>query len=180
MWTAPPANVFGLLRVQVECEGGLYGWGESGIGKGRPLAVEGMVAHFKTFLIGRDAMQIGALWQVCLLDRAPAVPASHCEKRTSCGRPRARAGGGGSALPFQVHQTSHGAEPEIECALSRNVPRLCDAGDVWAAAPRRVSRVPCPTNTATTATATPARTPSSHHHHCHTTTATVPPWVRAG
>jgi len=52
-------NVFVL---KVETDEGYYGWGESGL-SGRELAVKGAVEHFKRFLIGKDAMRIGALWQ---------------------------------------------------------------------------------------------------------------------
>lgn len=50
------------MLVKVECEGGLYGWGEAGL-SGRELAVSGAVDHYKQFLIGQDGMRIGALWQ---------------------------------------------------------------------------------------------------------------------
>ena len=30
---------------------------------GRELAVQGAVSHFREFLIGKDPMRIGALWQ---------------------------------------------------------------------------------------------------------------------
>ncbi|MFY0607625.1 MAG: mandelate racemase/muconate lactonizing enzyme family protein [Cyclobacteriaceae bacterium] len=61
---AYPINIGGRsqLNVKVEVENGLYGWGASGI-TCRELAVAGAVEHFKQFLIGRDARQIGALWQ---------------------------------------------------------------------------------------------------------------------
>ena len=39
-----------------------YGWGESGL-SGREKAVVGAVEHYAEFLIGRDPMRIGALWQ---------------------------------------------------------------------------------------------------------------------
>ena len=50
------------LVVKVETDEGVHGWGESGI-SGRELAVAGAVNHYREFLIGRDAMRIGALWQ---------------------------------------------------------------------------------------------------------------------
>ena len=50
------------LIVKVETDAGIYGWGESGLA-GRELAVEGAVKHYREFLLGRDPMQIGALWQ---------------------------------------------------------------------------------------------------------------------
>jgi galactonate dehydratase len=50
------------LLIKVETDEGLYGWGESGL-SGRELAVIGAVNHFREFLIGRDARNIGALWQ---------------------------------------------------------------------------------------------------------------------
>lgn len=50
------------LVVKVETEAGIHGWGCSGL-SGRELAVVGAITHFRDFLIGRDARQIGALWQ---------------------------------------------------------------------------------------------------------------------
>jgi len=50
------------LLVKVETDAGISGWGESGV-SGRELAVEGAVKHFRQFLIGRDPMRRGALWQ---------------------------------------------------------------------------------------------------------------------
>jgi galactonate dehydratase len=48
--------------VRIETDEGIYGWGESGLSY-RELAVAGAVRHYREFLIGRDPMQIGALWQ---------------------------------------------------------------------------------------------------------------------
>ena len=48
--------------VKVETDEGVYGWGESGL-SGRELAVAGAVKHYREFLIGRDPMRMGALWQ---------------------------------------------------------------------------------------------------------------------
>ena len=48
--------------VKVETEEGLYGWGEAGL-SGRELAVSGAVRHYRGFLLGRDPMRRGALWQ---------------------------------------------------------------------------------------------------------------------
>jgi len=50
------------LIVKVETDEGIYGWGESGL-SGRELAVVGAIEHYREFLIGRDPMAIGALWQ---------------------------------------------------------------------------------------------------------------------
>ncbi|CAN7225647.1 mandelate racemase/muconate lactonizing enzyme family protein [Devosia sp. LjRoot3] len=50
------------LIVKVETDEGIYGWGESGL-SGREKAVVGALEHFREFLIGRDPMAIGALWQ---------------------------------------------------------------------------------------------------------------------
>ncbi|WP_317169087.1 mandelate racemase/muconate lactonizing enzyme family protein [Flavivirga algicola] len=50
------------LVVKVETDSGIYGWGASGL-SGRELAVVGLIKHFKTFLIGKDPRQIGAIWQ---------------------------------------------------------------------------------------------------------------------
>jgi len=50
------------LVVKVETNEGIYGWGESGL-SGRELAVVGALQHYAQFLVGRDAFNIGALWQ---------------------------------------------------------------------------------------------------------------------
>ena len=50
------------MIVKVETDDGVYGWGEAGV-SGRELAVAGAVNHYREFLIGRDPMQRGALWQ---------------------------------------------------------------------------------------------------------------------
>ncbi|MBX3002210.1 MAG: mandelate racemase/muconate lactonizing enzyme family protein [Caldilineaceae bacterium] len=50
------------LIVKVETDEGIYGWGESGL-SGRELAVAGALKHYRELLIGRDPMQIGAIWQ---------------------------------------------------------------------------------------------------------------------
>ena len=48
--------------VKVETDEGICGWGEAGV-SGRELAVAGAVKHFREFLIGKDPMRVGALWQ---------------------------------------------------------------------------------------------------------------------
>ena len=50
------------MLVKVETDEGIYGWGEAGL-SGRELAVAGAIRHYREFLIGRDPMRIGALWQ---------------------------------------------------------------------------------------------------------------------
>ncbi len=50
------------MLVKVETDGGIVGWGESGL-SGREKAVAAAVEHYREFLIGRDAMQIGRIWQ---------------------------------------------------------------------------------------------------------------------
>src|SRR5262252_7328017 len=50
------------LIVKVETDEGIHGWGESGL-SGREKAVIGAIEHYREFLIGRDPMRIGALWQ---------------------------------------------------------------------------------------------------------------------
>lgn len=50
------------LLVKVETDEGIYGWGESGL-SGRELAVVGAIEHWREWMIGRDPMQRGALWQ---------------------------------------------------------------------------------------------------------------------
>jgi galactonate dehydratase len=50
------------LVVKVETDEGIYGLGESGL-SGRELAVMGALKHFREFLIGKDPMQRGLIWQ---------------------------------------------------------------------------------------------------------------------
>ncbi len=50
------------LLLKVETEEGIYGWGESGLSY-REKAVLGAIDHYSRFLMGRDPMQCGALWQ---------------------------------------------------------------------------------------------------------------------
>ena len=49
--------------VVVETDRGLIGLGEGGI-VGRELAMQGMLDHFKTFLVGMDPRRIEHVWQV--------------------------------------------------------------------------------------------------------------------
>jgi galactonate dehydratase len=51
-----------VCLVKVETDEGFHGWGESGL-SGREQAVMGAVAHFREFLLGRDATRPAALWQ---------------------------------------------------------------------------------------------------------------------
>ena len=50
------------LLVKVETDDGVFGWGESGL-SGREKAVVGAIEHYREFIVGRDPMLIGALWQ---------------------------------------------------------------------------------------------------------------------
>src|SRR5262249_60897381 len=50
------------LLVKVETDEGVYGWGESGL-SGREKAVIGALEHYAQFVVGRDPMRSGALWQ---------------------------------------------------------------------------------------------------------------------
>lgn len=50
------------LVVKVETDTDVFGLGESGL-SGREKAVIGAIDHFRRWLIGRDPMRIGALWQ---------------------------------------------------------------------------------------------------------------------
>lgn len=50
------------LIVKVETDEGVFGWGESGL-SGREMAVAGALEHYSRFLIGRNAFDIGAIWQ---------------------------------------------------------------------------------------------------------------------
>jgi galactonate dehydratase len=55
-------GVRNLLVIKVETDSGLYGLGESGL-SGREQAVVGAIKHYREWLIGRDPMQRGRLWQ---------------------------------------------------------------------------------------------------------------------
>ncbi len=50
------------MLVKVETNEGIYGWGESGLAS-RELAVKGVIDHYKEWLIGKDPLNRGALWQ---------------------------------------------------------------------------------------------------------------------
>ncbi len=50
------------LLVKVVTDAGITGWGESGLSS-REQAVAGAVAHLREVLVGKDPMNIGALWQ---------------------------------------------------------------------------------------------------------------------
>lgn len=50
------------LVVKIETDQGIYGLGESGL-SGRELAVMGALQHLREFLIGKDPMQRGRIWQ---------------------------------------------------------------------------------------------------------------------
>ncbi len=51
-----------LMLVKVETDAGLHGWGEGGLSS-RELSVVGAIQHYREWLIGRDPMKRGALWQ---------------------------------------------------------------------------------------------------------------------
>jgi len=51
-----------LLVIKVETDAGIYGLGESGFSS-REQAVMGAIRHYREFLIGRDPLQRGSLWQ---------------------------------------------------------------------------------------------------------------------
>ncbi len=59
---AIPVGIRNQLIVKVETDNGLCGWGESGL-SGREKAVMGAIDHFSQFLIGKNPMECGALWQ---------------------------------------------------------------------------------------------------------------------
>ena len=50
------------MLVKIETDEGIYGWGESGF-SGRELGVKGIIEHYREFLLGKDPMSRGALWQ---------------------------------------------------------------------------------------------------------------------
>ena len=50
------------MLVKIETDEGIYGWGESGF-SGRELGVKGIIEHYREFLIGKDPINRGALWQ---------------------------------------------------------------------------------------------------------------------
>lgn len=50
------------LVIKIETDEGIYGLGESGL-SGRELAVAGAVQHYREFILGKDPMNAGALWQ---------------------------------------------------------------------------------------------------------------------
>lgn len=50
------------LLLKIETDEGIFGWGEAGL-SGRELAVVGAIEHYKDFLIGKNPLSIGAIWQ---------------------------------------------------------------------------------------------------------------------
>ncbi|MDP2950482.1 MAG: mandelate racemase/muconate lactonizing enzyme family protein, partial [Chloroflexota bacterium] len=58
VWAGP----WPLLVLKLETDEGYHGWGEAAVST-RELAVQSAVTHYREFLIGQDAMLIGALWQ---------------------------------------------------------------------------------------------------------------------
>ncbi|HEX5416360.1 MAG TPA: mandelate racemase/muconate lactonizing enzyme family protein, partial [Chloroflexota bacterium] len=48
--------------VKVETDEGLFGWGESGL-SARELAVAAAIRHFREYLVGKNPLNIGAIWQ---------------------------------------------------------------------------------------------------------------------
>jgi galactonate dehydratase len=56
------AGLRNLFVLKIETDEGYHGWGEAGVSS-RELAVQGAVAHYSNFLIGKDPMRIGAICQ---------------------------------------------------------------------------------------------------------------------
>jgi len=50
------------MIVKVETDEGIHGWGEAGL-SGREAAVIGAIRHYREWLIGRNPMNVEALWQ---------------------------------------------------------------------------------------------------------------------
>jgi galactonate dehydratase len=48
--------------VKIETDEGIYGWGEGGT-SWRELGVKGVTEHLSQWLIGKDPMEVGRLWQ---------------------------------------------------------------------------------------------------------------------
>ncbi|MFH1085051.1 MAG: mandelate racemase/muconate lactonizing enzyme family protein, partial [Chloroflexota bacterium] len=57
-----PMGIKNMVIVKIETDAGLYGLGEGGLST-RDLAIKGAVEHYRQWLIGRDPMRTGALWQ---------------------------------------------------------------------------------------------------------------------
>jgi len=57
-----PMDIKNAFIVKVETDEGISGWGEGGLST-RDLAMKGAVEHYRQWLIGRDPMKRGALWQ---------------------------------------------------------------------------------------------------------------------
>ena len=56
------AEMKNWVFVKILTDEGIYGWGESGLST-RELGVKGIIDHYKEWLIGRDPLKRGALWQ---------------------------------------------------------------------------------------------------------------------
>ena len=57
-----PADIKNQFIVKVETDEGISGWGEGGLST-RDLAMKGAVEHYRQWLVGRNPMRRGALWQ---------------------------------------------------------------------------------------------------------------------
>lgn len=126
-----PGQVWNQCLVKIETSGGseLHGWGESGL-VSRELAVKAAVLHFREFLIGSDASNIGALWQEMyrsqyfeggrvLTAAISAIDiALHDVVAKSLGIPVYRLLGGAHRHHIPVFVTSHATmgQPAIEAA----------------------------------------------------------------
>ena len=51
-----------VYLVKIETDEGIYGWGEGGT-SWRELGVKGVVDHLSQWVVGRDPMEVGRLWQ---------------------------------------------------------------------------------------------------------------------
>lgn len=56
------AGIGSLLLVRVATDDGTFGWGEVTLSS-RRFAVEGLLRHYRSFLLGKDPMQRGRIWQ---------------------------------------------------------------------------------------------------------------------
>ncbi len=102
-----------ILMIVVRTDEGLVGVGESGL-SGRELAVQGVVEHFKEFLIGADPMRTEHLWQA--MSRGAFFPAQRVQASALSAIDIALWDIKGKALGVPIHQLLGGlARDKVLC-----------------------------------------------------------------
>lgn len=74
-----------LLLVKIETDAGVCGWGKPGPSAWRrEMGVQGIIAHFRESLVGKDPMNITALWQEMFRVGPITIKMQAISERRSC------------------------------------------------------------------------------------------------